>query len=75
MMELRGLSPLQCELAERIWNMESMEEIEAWIHMMPRSVAAQALIVLQMMLAAEIDRQAEQDLSAANAIIDRIRSC
>jgi hypothetical protein len=75
MIELRGLSPLQQELAERMWNMESMDEIVAWVQMMPRSVALQAYIVMQMIIAAEIDRQAEDDLSAAQAIIERIRSC
>jgi hypothetical protein len=75
MIELTGLSPLQKELAERMWNMESMEDIVAWIQMMPRSVALQAYIVMQMIIAAEIDRAAEDDLSAANAIIERIRSC
>jgi hypothetical protein len=75
MIELTGLTPLQRELAERMWNMESMEDIVAWIQMMPRSVALQAYVVMQMIIAAEIDRQAEDDLSAAAAIIDRIRSC
>jgi hypothetical protein len=75
MIELTGLSPLQRELAERMWNMESMDEIVAWVQMMPRSVALQAYIVMQMIIAAEIDRQAEDDLSAAQAIIERIRSC
>jgi len=75
MIELTGLSPLQRELAERMWNMNSMEEIVAWIQMMPRSVALQAYVVMQMIIAAEIDRQAEDDLSAAQAIIERIRSC
>jgi len=75
MIELTGLSPLQRELAERMWNMDTMEDIVAWIQMMPRSVALQAYVVMQMIIAAEIDRQAEDDLSAAQAIIDRIRSC
>jgi hypothetical protein len=75
MIELTGLSPLQRELAERMWNMESMDEIVAWVQTMPRSVALQAYIVMQMIIAAEIDRQAEDDLSAANTIIERIRSC
>jgi hypothetical protein len=75
MIELTGLSPLQKELAERMWAMDNMEDIVAWVQMMPRSVALQAYIVMQMIIAAEIDRQAEDDLSAANAIIDRIRSC
>ena len=75
MIELSGLSPLQRELAERMWNMESMDEIVAWVQMMPRSVALQAYVVMQMIIAAEIDRQAEDDVSAAEAIIERIRSC
>jgi hypothetical protein len=75
MIELTGLSPLQRELAERMWNMESMDEIVAWVQTMPRSVALQAYVVMQMIIAAEIDRQAEDDLSAAQAIIERIRSC
>jgi transcription termination factor Rho len=75
MIELTGLSPLQRELAERMWNMESMDEIVAWVQTMPRSVALQAYIVMQMIIAAEIDRQAEDDVSVAQAIIERIRSC
>jgi len=75
MIQLEGLTPLQVELAERIWAMESMEDIVAWIQLMPRSVALQAYIVMQMIIAAEIDRAAEDDLSAAQAIIERIRSC
>ena len=75
MIELTGLSPLQRELAERMWNMESMEDIVAWVQTMPRSVALQAYVVMQMIIAAEIDRQAEDDVSAAQAIIERIRAC
>jgi hypothetical protein len=73
MIELTGLSPLQRELAERMWNMESMDEIVAWVQTMPRSVALQAYIVMQMIIAAEIDRQAEDDLSAAQAIVEKIK--
>ena len=75
MIELTGLSPLQKELAERIWQMDSMEQIVAWIQTMPRSVALQAYIVMQMIIAAEIDRAVEDDVSVAAALIERIRSC
>ena len=75
MIELTGLSPLQRELAERIWQMDSMEDIVAWIQTMPRSVALQADGVMQMMIAAEIDRAAEDDVSVARDLIERIRSC
>ena len=75
MIELTGLSPLQRELAQKMWQMESMDEIVAWIQMMPRSVALQAYVVMQMIIAAEIDRAAEDDVSVAAALIERIRSC
>ena len=75
MIQLEGLSPLQTELAQRMWQMDSMEEIVSWIQTMPRSVALQAYIVMQMIIAAEIDRAAEDDLSVAAALIDRIRAC
>ena len=73
MIELTGLSPLQRELAERIWQMDSMEDIVAWIQMMPRSVALQAYVVMQMIIAAEIDRAAEDDVSMAAALIDQLK--
>ena len=75
MIELTGLSPLQRELADRMWQMESTDEIVTWINSMPRSVALQAYIVMQMIIAAEIDRVAEDDVSVARDIIERIRSC
>ena len=75
MIQLEGLTPLQVELAQRMWQMDSMDEIVAWIQMMPRSVALQAYVVMQMIIAAEIDRAAEDDVSGAAALIERIRSC
>ena len=75
MIELTGLSPLQRELADRMWQMDSMDEIVSWVQSMPRSVALQAYIVMQMIIAAEIDRAAEDDVSMASALIERIRAC
>ena len=75
MIELTGLSPLQRELADRMWQMESIDDIVTWVNSMPRSVALQAYIVMQMIIAAEIDRVAEDDVSVAREIIERIRSC
>jgi len=75
MIALTGLSPLQRELADRMWQMESIDDIVAWVNSMPRSVALQAYIVMQMIIAAEIDRAAEDDVSVARDIIERIRSC
>ena len=74
MIELTGLSPLQRELADRMWQMESIDDIVAWVNSMPRSVALQAYIVMQMIIAAEIDRAAESDLTEASNVIKNIIS-
>lgn len=75
MIQLDGLTPLQQELADRIWHMDTREEIVAWVMTMPRSVAQQAWIVMQMIIAAQIDEAAELDVTEARAVLDRIRSC
>ena len=74
MIELTGLSPLQRELADRMWQMESIDDIVAWVNSMPRSVALQAYIVMQMIIAAEIDRAAESDFTEASNVIKNIIS-
>lgn len=75
MIQLDGLTPLQQELADRIWHMDTREEIVAWVQTMPRSVAQQAWIVMQMIIAAQIDEATELDVAEARAVLDRIRSC
>lgn len=75
MIQLDGLTPLQQELADRIWHMDTREEIVAWVATMPRSVAQQAWIVMQMIIAAQIDEATELDVTEARAVLDRIRSC
>jgi hypothetical protein len=74
MMEIQGFSPLQQELADRIWCMESMEEIVDWVQTLPRSVAVQAWIVIQMVILESLDSFPLDDLTEASEVIDYIRS-
>jgi len=73
MIRIDGLSPLQQELADRLWQMDDWEEICAWVAAMPRSVAQQAWVVIQMMLSAELDHMDLGDMEAAREVIDRVR--
>ena len=73
MIMIDGLSPLHQELADRLWQIDDWQEIRAWVAAMPRSVAQQAWVVIQMMLSAELDHMDLGDMEAAREVIDRVR--
>jgi hypothetical protein len=57
--QITGLSPQQREIADRIWAMDTQHEVEHYIHSMPRRMRTQAWIVLNMIIAAELDQYME----------------
>lgn len=72
--EISGLSPRQIELANRIWAMESMEEILAFFDSLPRRAKVDAYIVYQMILLAWMDEEPLEDFTEAQEVIDRVRN-
>lgn len=75
MIRLEGLSSLQRELAQRIWEIQDHDELMEFVRSLPRSVAIEAHTVIQMILMAQIDEEDLGDMSEANAVIERVRSC
>lgn len=59
MITLEGLSPQQREIADRLWAMDSQHEVEHYILSMPKRRRTQAWIVLNMIIAAELDSYME----------------
>lgn len=57
--QIQGLSPQQREIADRIWAMDTQHEVEHYIQSMPRRMKTQAWIVLNMIIAAELDTYME----------------
>lgn len=53
--EIQGFSPLQREIADRIWQMDTREEIERYVLTMPNNLRTHAWIVMNMIIAAELD--------------------
>ena len=72
--EIPGLSPLQVDLANRIWDMESMEEVLEFFDSLPRNLKVEAYIVYQMILLAWMDEEPVGDCAEAQAVIDRVRN-
>jgi len=75
MMEIRGFTPLEMELADRIWTLDSPEAVEQFKRSLPRSLRPAAETVHQMIIAEAIDELVGDypDLEMANKVIEMVK--
>lgn len=73
MIKLEGLTPLQMELCDTIWNMQSQEQVYAWFETLPRSLQHQAYVLMQMIMLEVMDQEPLEDLSAAQDVIRSVQ--
>ena len=57
--EIQGFSALQRDLADRIWSMDTQDQIAEFVSTLPRSLKREAWVVMQMIIAAELDNYME----------------
>jgi hypothetical protein len=74
MISLTGLTPLQRELCETIWNLESTDEIAEWFATLDPAVRPVAHVMLQMIMFEYFDSAPLEDLSQAQEVIQHIQS-
>ena len=70
---LEGLTPLQVELADRIWQMNTQEEIAEWLGELPQSLRQQALSLLYLITVECIDQDPIENFDLAQAVIERVQ--
>lgn len=70
MVEITGLSDLQTDIANRLWGLETLEEVNEFISTLPRSLRIEARTVQEMIIAATLDQYTETDL--AKQLLDEI---
>ena len=70
---LEGLTPLQHEILEKIWSMDSQAEVVAWFDTLPQSLKQVAHALLMMVVIEMIDQEPCEDLRLAQMVIDRVR--
>ena len=70
---LEGLTPLQHEILEKIWSMDSQAEVVAWCDTLPQSLKQVAHALLMMVVIEMIDEEPCEDLRLAQMVIDRIK--
>lgn len=73
MIQIDNLSPAQIQIADQLWSMDSEDQVYEWFLGLPDDLKYDAYLVLKLMILAVQDQEAEQDLSQAQAVIDRIR--
>ena len=56
---IQGFSPLQRDLADRIWSLDTQAELEQFVSGLPRSLKREAYVVMQMIIAQELDNVME----------------
>lgn len=73
-MEIEGLSPLQKELADRIWSLETPDQVASFFDNLPRNLLHDAYVVYRMIIYAFLDEQDLRDCAEAKTVIDHVRS-
>ena len=73
MIRIEGLTPLQHEILERIWSMDSQAEVMAWFDTLPRNLRQTAHAMLMLVVIEMIDEEPCEDLELARVVIDRVR--
>ena len=73
-MEIQGLSKQQMELADLMWEMDTLDEVHNFINTLPKRLRGQAKLVLEMMTVAAVDDMVRNDdLDLANAVINSVK--
>ena len=57
--EIQGFSALQRDLADRIWSMDTQDQIAEFVGTLPKNLKREAWVVMQMIIAAELDTYME----------------
>lgn len=72
--QIKGLTPLQKELCDKIWSMDTEQELLSWVHGLPESLLQPAWAMIQMIIAAQLDQVDFGPCTEANEVLDRFRS-
>ena len=75
MIQLQGLTPLQVEICDKIWGMQSQEEIIEWFNTLPRSLQITAHAMLNLIIAEMLDQEefTAENLEPVRNILEQYR--
>jgi hypothetical protein len=71
MITLEGLSKQQRALANRLWALDSIEEVQDFMGNLPKRSRGQARVVFELLVAAQLDQVMDTDL--AEQVINSVK--
>ncbi len=76
MITVDGLTKRDLLLADRIWACEGRAEVDSFIASLPKTEAARALVILELMTEAVYDQflQDQEQFPEAEMVLDRIKN-
>ena len=72
--EIEGFTPLQRELADRIWALDSPDDVVAFFDTLPRNLLHDAYVVYKMIIETVWDDMDLGDCTEAHEVIERVRN-
>lgn len=66
--QIQGFTALQRDLADRIWSMDTEQEVEQFVSTLPKNLKREAWVVMQMIIASELDNVMEVEHAVENYI-------
>ena len=72
--KIEGFSPIQCELADQIWALDSPEQLITFFKILPSSLLHDAYVVYHMIMQTVWDDADLGKCTEAREVIDRIRN-
>lgn len=68
-----GLNPRQCQLADIIWELQTQEEVDAFIDTLPPQSRRDAKVIVELICLAYLDQIDPNNVSEALAVINRAK--
>jgi hypothetical protein len=62
---LHGLTPDQVKLLDKLWSLDTQEEVSAWFASLDAKTFQQAVVLQEMVLDAMLEQTAEEDVTIA----------
>lgn len=72
--EIEGFTPLQRELADRIWAMETPEQVTEFFETLPRNLLHDAYVVYRMIIEYCWDDMDLGECEEAHSVIEHVRN-
>lgn len=74
-MILHGMTNEQCKLLDKMWSIETIDELEQWIRSLPAEKVKEVVVLRELLCLSLIDEQIEEakDTSLAREMIEKCR--